>query len=38
VNKKNNWDEIIMVFIPVKVWLKINLGQSEGGGMGCGHV
>jgi hypothetical protein len=38
VNKKNNWEEIARVFILVKVWLKRSLDQSEGEGMGRGHV
>jgi hypothetical protein len=38
VNKKNNWDETARVFILAKVWLKRSLDQSEGGGMGTGHV
>ena len=37
-NKKNNWDETARVFIQVKVWLKRNLGQLEGGGMERGHI
>jgi hypothetical protein len=38
VNKKNSWDKTARVFIQVRVWLKRSLGQSEGGGMGRGHV
>lgn len=34
VSKKNNWGEIARVFVQVEVWLKGNLDQSEGGGMG----
>jgi hypothetical protein len=33
---KNNWDEIVRVFIQVKVWLKLSLGQSGGGERGGG--
>jgi len=29
VCRKNNRDEIIMVFTREKIWLKISLGQSE---------
>jgi hypothetical protein len=36
VNKKNNWDEIVRVFIQVKGWLQRSLDQSEGEGMGRG--
>jgi hypothetical protein len=38
VNKKNNWDETVRVFIQVKVWIIRSLGQSEGEGMGKGCV
>ena len=34
VNKKNDWDENARVFIRIKVWLKSNLGLSEGKGWG----
>jgi len=34
--EKNRWDKIARVFVHVNVWLKRNLGQSEGGGMGGG--
>jgi hypothetical protein len=29
VSRKNNWDEIVGVFIQEKVWLKNILSQSE---------
>jgi hypothetical protein len=35
--RKNNRDEIAMVFIQVKFWLKRSLGQLKGG-MGKRHV
>jgi len=35
-NMKNNWKEIVRVFIQVKVYLKRSLGQLERGGMGRG--
>jgi hypothetical protein len=38
VNKKNNWDEIAMVFIQIKVWIKRSLGQSQEESMGRGCV
>ena len=38
VKKKKNWDEIARVFLQVKVWLKRNLGQSEGGVTRRGRV
>jgi hypothetical protein len=38
VNKKNNQDKIARVLIQVKIWLKLSLGQSEGGGLGRGCV
>jgi hypothetical protein len=37
VKKKKNWDEVAGVYLQVKVWLKRNLGQSEGGGTGTGR-
>jgi hypothetical protein len=38
VKKKSNWDEIARVLTQVKVWIKRNLGQLEGEGMGRGCV
>jgi hypothetical protein len=32
VSRKNNWDEIVGVFIQEKVWLENSLSQLEGGG------
>ena len=29
VEKKNSWEKTTKVFIQVKLWLKISLGQSE---------
>ena len=37
MKKKKYWDETARVFLHVKVWLKRNLGQSEGG-KGRGRV
>lgn len=31
VSRKNNWDEIVRVFIQEKVWLKNSLNQPGGG-------
>jgi hypothetical protein len=33
LNKKNNLGKMVAMFIQVKVWLKIRVGQSEAGGM-----
>jgi len=38
VSRKNKRDEIGGVLIWEKVWLENSLSQSEGGGMGKGHV
>ena len=35
---KNNWEEIVGVFIWEKVSLENSLSQSEGEGMCRGHV
>jgi hypothetical protein len=31
VSRKNNQDEIVEVFVQVKIWLKNSLSQSGGG-------
>jgi hypothetical protein len=38
VSRKNNREEIVGVFIRVKVWLKNSLSQSAGGTTGRGRV
>ena len=37
LNKKDNWDKMVGIFIQVKVCLKRSVGQSEGGGRERGH-
>jgi hypothetical protein len=36
LNRETNWEEMVGVFIQVKVWLKRSLGQSEGWWDGVG--
>jgi hypothetical protein len=38
VSRKNNWYEIVDVFIQERVWFENSPSQSEGGGMGRGRV
>ena len=38
VSRKNNWVEVVAVFIQENVWPKSSLSQLEGGGTGRGRV